>query len=1238
MPLLCLLQAHLISNSIGLSSCPLQAGRPGIHFVIDQKLFDMNPIMNLGKGIFLVLALLTLPLNTIHSQCFLENGTYYTAPCDTNLADFLQPDTSDIGNCPNIVSVEANLPFQTIMNGCDSACFSLLIRQWRVNFSSGPDTLLVDTICFTPISLEEVFCPRDTVVYCNGGLADTSVAALGSPLHNNGIPCNILVNGPTQILWSSTSLGCLKFTRQWLVMDWCTLEIDTCRQTIEVRDTTDPSISVIPLLQDFSTSGDACTGSVIFPVATVSDNCAAPGQISVKIEVAGQTLNSNGGIVHNVPQGTHQAVYIATDGCGNSSTDTTVVSVIDKVGPIAICKSAKSIQLSQTGILVMPATAFDNGSFDLCDPEITVKVKRIPSSSFCAMPYNQVHKFDDMVKFCCMDANKDIMVIVRVYQGFIPAGPISIDAFSNPYTECMVMVRVLDKVGPVISCPADTTIDCRDIHKKRVRSLTDYGTPVVSDLCLDTVWIDSLPQLGVCNTGVIIRRINARDDAGNVSTCSQKIFVINTDPFDGKDTADIAWPKDTTFFVCSANTSPANTGFPVIKDASCSQIVFGSQDEVFQYVPNACRKILRRWTATDWCQLSPTDSKAGKWYYTQKIIVMDTLKPVITVPDTVTVNSMDSICGAVQVLVPLPSATDCTDSASLIWSFITDINGDGIHDGQGYGKDASQTLPVGKHKIIFSVNDHCGNTCSDTTVVIVRDAKAPTPLVMHGLATDLSLMNGVVMARVPASLFFVPGSAVDNCTPSDKLIFSFSPDTSDRFRIFTCDSLGMRTVYLYVTDEAGNQGEVISYILIQDNFGSCPGAASGIKTTGVGGKIQTEWGSHVEQVDIKLMHGQTVMQGVNMNQGQYKANGLQIGQSYEIIPKKNVNPYNGVSTLDLILIQKHILGLQPIRSPYKQIAADIDKNGEINGIDLVELRKLILGIDKAFTKNEAWRFIDAGYRFQEKADPLKQPFREQYLIRDLQSPMQVDFIGVKIGDINESSIPSELLNLESREATPALAFHAIDQTYSSGDLVRLEFFGAEQTSINGFQLSLHAADLDLLSVEPGLIPAGPEYVHLEGHTLKMSYHQSNALRPTVGMELFTLVFRARNDGRLSRAVNLGSEPWLHAEVYDGALKASPLKLDWKGKANQSFNMQLGQNRPNPFFESTVIEYQLPESSPVTLKVMDLRGRTLLLRQESGTRGHNSITLSRKDLGTGGMYYYTVESVYGTLTRKMILAD
>jgi hypothetical protein len=51
----------------------------------------------------------------------------------------------------------------------------------------------------------------------------------------------------------------------------------------------------------------------------------------------------------------------------------------------------------------------------------------------------------------------------------------------------------------------------------------------------------------------------------------------------------------------------------------------------------------------------------------------------------------------------------------------------------------------------------------------------------------------------------------------------------------------------------------------------------------------------------------------------------------------------GVSTLDLVDMQKHLL-IKPLSSPYKMIAADANNSKSITAIDLIEMRKLILGI------------------------------------------------------------------------------------------------------------------------------------------------------------------------------------------------------------------------------------------------------------------------------------------------------
>jgi hypothetical protein len=48
--------------------------------------------------------------------------------------------------------------------------------------------------------------------------------------------------------------------------------------------------------------------------------------------------------------------------------------------------------------------------------------------------------------------------------------------------------------------------------------------------------------------------------------------------------------------------------------------------------------------------------------------------------------------------------------------------------------------------------------------------------------------------------------------------------------------------------------------------------------------------------------------------------------------------------LTLVLINKHILGLEPLSSPYKMIAADANNSRSITTFDIVEMRKLILGI------------------------------------------------------------------------------------------------------------------------------------------------------------------------------------------------------------------------------------------------------------------------------------------------------
>ncbi|MFI5406815.1 MAG: T9SS type A sorting domain-containing protein, partial [Nitrososphaerales archaeon] len=79
-----------------------------------------------------------------------------------------------------------------------------------------------------------------------------------------------------------------------------------------------------------------------------------------------------------------------------------------------------------------------------------------------------------------------------------------------------------------------------------------------------------------------------------------------------------------------------------------------------------------------------------------------------------------------------------------------------------------------------------------------------------------------------------------------------------------------------------------------------------------------------------------------------------------------------------------------------------------------------------------------------------------------------------------------------------------------------------------------------------------------------------------------------------------------------------------------------QNYPNPFNPGTVISYQLPMNSNVTLKIYDILGNEITtLVNEQKEPGTYEIYFDASGLSSG-MYYYTLTSSGFSETKKMIL--
>ncbi len=126
--------------------------------------------------------------------------------------------------------------------------------------------------------------------------------------------------------------------------------------------------------------------------------------------------------------------------------------------------------------------------------------------------------------------------------------------------------------------------------------------------------------------------------------------------------------------------------------------------------------------------------------------------------------------------------------------------------------------------------------------------------------------------------------------------------------------------------------------------------------------------------------------------------------NYVITPCASSNFLNGVTTLDRVIVSRHLEGIQLLDSPYKVIAADVDQDDVITGQDTVVINQLILGQIPDFPNNKSWRFISRLYEFSDPTNPFLNDFPEVSILNNLSSDVTINFIGIKLGDVNNSAI------------------------------------------------------------------------------------------------------------------------------------------------------------------------------------------------------------------------------------------
>ena len=346
----------------------------------------------------------------------------------------------------------------------------------------------------------------------------------------------------------------------------------------------------------------------------------------------------------------------------------------------------------------------------------------------------------------------------------------------------------------------------------------------------------------------------------------------------------------------------------------------------------------------------------------------------------------------------------------------------------------------------------------------------------------------------------------------------------------------------------------------------------------------------------------------------------------------DTDPINGVTTFDLVLISKHILGLQSFNSPYQYIAADINQSGTISAYDMVQLRQLILNITPKFPNNTSWKFVESSYEFT-TSNPAAEAYPESVQLTEMEDELKIDFMAVKIGDVNQSVSFAQSNEASSRSFK---SIHVKDQLLKAGATYTVDFMLPVGTTLEGYQFTLDYGDLELVEVVEAMAKAENfGFNQTKRGLLPTSWHTSSVLENEEEMTLFSLILKAHTTGQLSEHLSISSAI-TKAEAYDNEGNISNVKLNFISET--AAGMELYQNRPNPFRDNTVISFNLTKAGKADLSILDVQGKTLKEIKGTYEKGYHEIQLNVADLSETGVLYYQLTTDKKQVVKRMIVID
>lgn len=357
---------------------------------------------------------------------------------------------------------------------------------------------------------------------------------------------------------------------------------------------------------------------------------------------------------------------------------------------------------------------------------------------------------------------------------------------------------------------------------------------------------------------------------------------------------------------------------------------------------------------------------------------------------------------------------------------------------------------------------------------------------------------------------------------------------------------------------------------------------------------------------------------------------------YQLCPRRDDNPLMGVTTADIVRIQRHILGIESFTNSYAYLAADVNQSNTLTAADVTEIRRLVLGVIADYTKVPSWIFVPKDSTFPDIVFPSVSYFKTycRHFEIGAISNQKIDFIAIKMGDVTDNAAGHNYTNTENRTIYSPMLSYSTEKINPS--LLSTTFKLAKEIDLAGLQFTLtfNPDEFDFYQINNGNIQLTDDQYTLKDLAqgkIHIAWDQY-PLNKTDGAtgNLFSIIWKKKKSSDLGPVLDFdpkGIPPLL----IDQAL--NELDLSLKSETQDiSKTIRISINQDNDYI---YIQGQQKLNSNAFISIMDISGRVLSQETIELNEGIFNKKIKIPESLNGELYFINVHTETFYKTFKFI---